>query len=137
MPISSTKKILFEFKLFDSQNKPIDKMEVIIQYYSVMDKVWVNAYTSIINKGVMLSEQVATSRVKAIIPFIDIIKSNNIPEVRLVPSKPIYGVKKQEVLGASQDFNFEEKSATLVFNFGTAYLLEKEYLPGMRVPFSA
>lgn len=129
MPISTTKTIQFEFKLFDSQNKPIDKMEVIIQYYNVMDQLWVNAYSSVINKGVMLSEQAATSKVKTIISFLDILKSNHIPGVRLVPSKPIYGLKKQEVLASLQDFNFDEKKASLVFNFGTAYLLEKEYLP--------
>ena len=126
MNISKAKQTIFNFKLYDVLEKPVSKLDINIQYYNTIEKQWLTVYSAVLNNGVLLLEQNTTSRAKAIIPFLSIIKSSKIPELRLVPKNPLYKFPKQEVLSILKDYSFDEKTSFLTFNFDTVFLLEKQ-----------
>jgi hypothetical protein len=120
--------ISFKFKLFDASNKPIIEMPVNIQYYNAQEDKWISIYNDIIKEGLLSIEEKATSRAKALKVFLDKIKASEIPELRIVPEKQIFNLKKQEVLSITYEFEFIQKEGQLNFNFGSAWLLDNEIL---------
>lgn len=122
------KNISFKFHLFDASNQPINEMPVNIQYFNMQENQWISIYNDVIKEGKLIIEEKATSRAKALKLFLDKIKVFEIPELRIIPEKQIFDVKKQEVLSITYEFELLQEESQLNFNFGSAWLLDKELL---------
>lgn len=122
------KNISFKFNLFDASNKPINEMPVNIQYFNMQENQWISIYNDVIKKGLLSIDEKATSRAKALKLFLDKIKSFEIPELRIVPEKQIFDLKKQEVLSITYEFEILNDEGFINFDFGSAWLLDKEVL---------
>ncbi|AUC76453.1 PASTA domain-containing protein [Olleya sp. Bg11-27] len=128
MPLSKLKNIRIDFSLFDEKNKPKAKLPIFIQYYEVTTNAWISIYVDTITKGVLSIEETTKSRAKALLSFFNILKNNQIPELRIIAQKDLYNLEKFQVLTSLYAFTFDEEQSVLHFDFGTAYLLQEDLL---------
>lgn len=128
MPLNQLKNIRIDFSLFDENSKPKAKLPVFIQYYEVAKNQWISIYVATLVKGSLSIEETTKSRAKALVSFFNILKDNQIPELRIVAQENLYALEKFQVLTSMYAFHYDEKESLLHFDFGTAYLLNEEFL---------
>ena len=132
MSIAKLNFIQFDFFLYNQESVAFKSLPVSIQYFDVVLNKWLVVYNNTITDGRLFIEEKASSRSKAVLPFIEKLKLNIIPDVRIVAQKTMYNLSKQEVLSKTYGVSFNKKTLSLVFDFGTAFLLPAELLKTLK-----
>lgn len=129
MQIKSFERVSYKFSLFDAKNQPVNGLAVILQYFNSSTQVWQEIVRGTMNNGVFLFEE-ATSPASQLRSLF--ISDNTVPELRIIPALAVYGFAKQEVLAAVCQVtpNATSVPSVLSFDFGTAYVVDKETLAG-------
>ncbi len=132
MALESVKNISFILGLNNVDGTPVNDMEVAIQYLDELSLEWKELQLTNVVDGRMTSLIKSSSKAKAVVPFINLLKTNNLPLVRIVPTIPIFQDEIVELI-ASLDFFYTdliEEELTLIMNFGERWLIDKADFPG-------
>lgn len=126
MKIKNFEHVAYKFRLYDASGQPLVGLPVQLQYFNAANQVWKDIYKGITTQGgiFQFAEDISTTTVAAS----DFIQNNEIPELRIIPSSPYYGVGKQEVLAQVYQLTINTSSSLLGFDFGTVFIVEKDVL---------
>jgi predicted nucleic acid-binding Zn-ribbon protein len=132
MALESVKNISFILGLNNADGTPVVDMEVAIQYLDELSLEWKELQLTNMVDGRMSSLIKTSSKAKAVVPFINLIKTNNLPLVRIVPTLPIFQAEVVELI-APMDFFYTdliEEELSLIISFGERWLIDKADFPG-------
>jgi chromosome segregation ATPase len=132
MALETVKNISFILGLNNVDGTPVNDMEVAIQYLDELSLEWKELQLTKVVEGRMSSLIKTSSKAKAVVPFINLIKTNNLPLVRIVPTLPIFQDEVVELI-APMDFFYTdliEEELSLIISFGERWLIDKADFPG-------
>ncbi|MCC7452725.1 MAG: PASTA domain-containing protein [Crocinitomix sp.] len=132
MALELVKNISFILGLNNADGTPVNDMEVAIQYLDELSLEWKELQLTNMVDGRMTSLIKTSSKAKAVVPFINLIKTNNLPLVRIIPTLPIYQAEVVELI-APMDFFYTdliEEEMSLIISFGERWLIDKADFPG-------
>lgn len=132
MALELVKNISFILGLNNADGTPVNGMEVAIQYLDELSLEWKELQLTNMVDGRMTSLIKTSSKAKAVVPFINLIKTNNLPLVRIIPTLPIFQAEVVELI-APMDFFYTdliEEELSLIISFGERWMIDKADFPG-------
>lgn len=114
--------VSYKFKLYDTQGSPVESHMVQMEYLEESTQEWTSFHRVGLVDGDFLYEEEINPAVGS--PRSSFLQENHIPELRLIAVPSIYSSSKPEVIAFTCELTKDEVAGTLVFDFGTCYLVE-------------
>lgn len=101
---------------------------VVFQYYSFTDESWIHLYEYALNTkgGMAISKVRRTGMPAEEETFFDLISSDQLPPMRVIPIEEYEDLGSQPVIGST--FSFQRLSGTLSISFGRVWLIPEELI---------
>lgn len=120
-----------KFKLNDSTGASFDDLPVRVQFYSFKDRNWITVFAETITAGQLTIEKSVGSATAEEALFYNLIATERLPPLRIVPSNPIgSGIVKQPIIASSFVFKVEDLDGILTFviDFGKMTMIPDEMI---------
>jgi hypothetical protein len=120
-----------KFKLNDSSGASYDDLPVRVQFYSFKDRNWITVFADSITAGQLMIEKSVGSATSEEGIFYNLITTDRLPPIRIVPSNPIgSGIVKQPIITSSFVFKVEDIDGILTFviDFGKMTMIPNELI---------
>lgn len=120
-----------KFKLNDSTGASFDDLPVRVQFYSFKDRAWITVFAETITAGQLTIEKPVGSAAGQEAIFYNLIATERLPPLRIVPTNPIgSGIVKQPIIASSFVFQVEDLDGILTFviDFGKMTMIPDEMI---------
>ena len=122
---------LLKLKLYDSDSIFVDGLTVRVQFYSFKDRNWITVFEETITAGQLTIEKSVDSATPEESLFYNLISTERLPPIRIIPSNPIAsGLVKQPIIANSFVFKVADIKGmiTFVVDFGTMTIIPDEMI---------
>lgn len=120
-----------KLKLYDSDSIFVDGLTARVQFYSFKDRNWITVFEETITAGQLTIEKSVDSATTEEGLFYNLIATDRLPPLRIIPSTPIAsGLVKQPVIANSFVFKVADIDGiiTFVVDFGTMTMIPDEMI---------
>lgn len=120
-----------KLKLYDSDSISVEGLPVRVQFYSFKDRIWITVFDEMIEAGQLAIEKPIGSANQEESLFYNLITTERLPPLRIIPSAPIgSGLVKQPIIASSFVFKVADINGiiTFVIDFGTMTMIPDEMI---------
>jgi hypothetical protein len=121
------KDLIVKLELYKNTGEHVNNLALFVQYYNFVEQKWINLFRSETENGLFYIKSSAKSTVKSKAYFFELVRNEQIPPIRIVPTEKLFHSKKKEVIGTTFSFSLNQNDSTFEFDFGTLWLVPKEW----------